>query len=436
MCNLREMLQDPNRVIVLDGAMGTMLERAGLDVYQRPEEINMKHADVVSEITAQYVAAGSDIVYANTFQVNRHRLKDSAYTVEEVIFAAVSAAKTAVAATDTKIALDIGPIGLLVEPTGELRFEDAVDIFKEIVEAGVKAGCDLVVFETMSDLNELRAGVIAAKENSNLPIFATMTFEKSERTYTGCSLEAMVAVMDGLGVDALGINCSKGPMEILPLAQKLVQITDTPIIVKANAGLPDPVKGTYSIAAEEFGKYMKEYAALGIRIIGGCCGTQPSYIEEIKKQAKKAFVKHGAKRDMILAGLATSMTEVDETLLKESLIEPDEDYIKTVKTGEVEEVAECLMKMEDKGEEFIFCDVTGAPDEVVLMKEVVKKVQSMSNTPFIFRSNDADVIEAALRPYQGRAVVMTDLNAVKAVKPIAEKYGAILYTDEQGIVSY
>ncbi|MCR5666059.1 MAG: homocysteine S-methyltransferase family protein [Eubacterium sp.] len=433
MSKIREMLADQNQFIFLDGAMGTMLVRAGLEVSIKPEEMNMKHADIVGGIAGQYAAAGSNIVYANTFVANRHKLKDSEYTVEEVVMAAVQAARNAVP-EDTMVALDIGPIGLLVEPTGDLPFEDAVDIFKEMVDAGVKAGCDLVVYETMSDLNELRAGVIAAKENSDLPIFCTMSFEKSGRTYTGCSPEAMAAVLDGLGVDAFGINCSLGPVEILPFAKTLASVTNTPIIIKANAGMPDPVKGTYDITPEEFGGYMKDYAALGIRIMGGCCGTQPSYIEQIKAQAPGSFAPHVEVKRVPMAGIATRISEIDEQMIADSIIEPDEDYREAVQEASAEDLQDCLLDLEDDGADFLMIDVTGAADEVALMKEIVSMMQPMSMTPFLFRSNDPAVIEAALRPYQGKAVVVTDPSALDTVKPVADKYGAVLYA--QGIVSY
>ncbi len=426
------MLEDTSQFIYLDGAMGTMLQNAGLNVSIKPEEMNMKHGDIVGGIAQQYAQAGSDIVYANTFVANRHKLKDSEYSVEEVIFAAVEAARNATKEQESLVALDIGPIGLLVEPTGDLAFEEAVDIFKEMVVAGVKAGCDLVVFETMSDLNELRAGVLAAKENSNLPIFCTMSFEKSGRTYTGCSLEAMVAMLDGLKVDAFGINCSLGPVEILPFAKKLTSLTNTPIIIKANAGMPDPIEGTYSITPEEFGSYMKEYAALGIRILGGCCGTSPEYIKQIKIQAPASFAPAPQVETLVMAGTPTRMEEVDLEGLRDSLVDLDDDYKEAVADASAEDLQDCLLDLEDEGNDFLLIDVTGAPDEPALMKEIVTLMQPMAMTPFVFRSASPQVIEAALRPYQGKAVVVTSQQHLEEIRPIAEKYGALLL-DEEGL---
>lgn len=236
--------------LFLDGAMGTMLQKAGLKLGERPEAICIEKPEIITDIHRQYVEAGSRIVYANTFGANRHKLEGTGLGVDKVIEAAVKCAKKAVEGTDAMVALDIGPIGELLEPSGTLSFESAYDIFKEMVVIGEKAGCDIIVFETMTDLYEVKAGLLAAKENTSLPIICTMTFEENGRTFTGCSVEAMAAVLEGLGADGVGINCSLGPDEILPIAKRLAMATTLPVVVKANAGLPDPITNTYDITAD------------------------------------------------------------------------------------------------------------------------------------------------------------------------------------------
>lgn len=268
-----------NRVI-LDGGMGTMLQAAGLGLGERPDVFGMKHPDVVERIQHSYVEAGSQVLYANTFGTNAHKLEGTGYTVEEVISANIAIAKRA-AAGKAKVALDVGPIGELLEPLGMLSFEKAYEIYAQVVRAGAACGVDLIIFETMTDLYEVKAAVLAAKENSDLPVWTTMSFEASGRTFTGTTVAAMALTMTGLGVDALGINCSLGPEEIVPLVEELRSWTDLPIIVKPNAGLPDPATGEYSMGAEEFGKRMAVFPAMGASIFGGCCGTNPDFIRAL-----------------------------------------------------------------------------------------------------------------------------------------------------------
>ncbi len=254
--------------VILDGGMGTMLQAAGLGLGERPDVFGMKHPEVVERVQRSYVEAGSQVLYANTFGTNAHKLEGTGYTVEEVISANIAIAKRA---TDgkAKVALDVGPIGELLEPLGMLSFEKAYEIYAQVVKAGAACGVDLIIFETMTDLYEVKAAVLAAKENSDLPIWTTMSFETSGRTFTGTTVAAMALTLTGLGVDALGINCSLGPEEIVPLVEELRGWTDLPIIVKPNAGLPDPATGEYSMGPEEFGKRMAAFPKLGASVFGG-----------------------------------------------------------------------------------------------------------------------------------------------------------------------
>jgi len=281
--SIKEILNKP--LVMLDGAMGTMLMKSGVEIGKYPEVLCFTHTDLIENIHKQYVDAGADIIYTNTFGANRKKLTGSGYSCADIIKEAVKIAKNAAHGTETKVALSIGSIGELLKPIGTLEHDEAYDILKEMVIAGEEA--DLVVFETMMDLNEVKAGVLAAKENTSLPVFASMTYEKTGRTFMGCTIESMAGTLEELGVDAVGINCSLGPKAIFPLAEKLVGCTKLPVFIKANAGLPDPETGQYNVSAEEFALQMKEYAKIGIKIMGGCCGTSPEYIKLMKNLMSK-----------------------------------------------------------------------------------------------------------------------------------------------------
>ena len=259
--------------VLLDGAMGTQLQKAGLPVGVHPEVWTLEHPDALETIHCAYLDAGSKILYANTFGANRKKLADSGHGVAEIVSASVEAAKRA---SDGRalVALDVGPIGELLSPSGTLGFDEAYDIFREIVRAGEDAGADLVAFETFSDLQELRAAVLAAKENSALPVFATMSFEEGGRSFTGCLAESFAVTIAGLGVDALGVNCSLGPKQLMPVIERIGKVTDLPLIVKANAGLPDARDGHYDVTAEEFASEMSACAALGVKYVVEPCAVE------------------------------------------------------------------------------------------------------------------------------------------------------------------
>ncbi len=255
--NVKELLK--NEYILLDGAMGTMLQAKGMALGTIPETLNITKPEWITDVHRQYIEQGSQIVYANTFGANRLKMAVSGYTVAELVAAAIQNARKAAEGTDTCVALDIGPIGQLLEPTGALTFEEAYDIFAETVEAG--RGADLIVIETMTDLYETKAAVLAAKEHSDLPVFVTMTFEENKRTFTGCSVSAMCLTLEGLGVTALGVNCSLGPADLLPIVEEISHWTSLPIIVKPNACLPDPETNRYDVLPEEFAAICKKMPA-------------------------------------------------------------------------------------------------------------------------------------------------------------------------------
>lgn len=264
-----------------DGAMGTVLQSKGLKLGEMPELFNFTHSQLIESVHCAYLEAGADYITTNTFGANAYRMQTTNYTVEEMITKAVTLAKKATSKVGRgKVVLDIGSTGQFIEPVDHVRFEQAYEIFKEQVLAGEKAGADLILFETFTGLDELKAGVMAAKENTKLPIYCTMTFDANGRTFVGTSVESMVLTLEALGVDALGVNCGLGPKVLKPTVEQIVALSSIPVIVQPNAGLPRIVEGRaqYDITPEIFAEYMTYFAQIGVSILGGCCGTNPEYI--------------------------------------------------------------------------------------------------------------------------------------------------------------
>lgn len=427
--------------ILLDGAMGTMLQNKGMEMGTIPETLNITKPEWIIDIHKNYINSGSDVIYTNTFGANSYKMKDSGYSVEELISSAISNAKEATKGTKCKVALDIGPIGQLLEPTGSLSFEEAYDIFAQQIKAA--KGVDLIVIETMSDLLEIKAAVLAAKENSNVPVLATMSFEDNKRTFTGCSVSAMCMTLEGLGVDALGVNCSLGPRELLPIVEEISKWTTLPIIVKANAGLPDPVTNTYDILPEEFSLLCEKMIKYGVKIFGGCCGTNPEYISKLKAMLDSTSQVSQKQNVLNLCVCTPTKTVVvdqpriigerinptGKKRFKQALVEQDMDYILGQAIEQVEASADIL-------------DVNvGSPeiDEKEMMVKTIKALQSVVDVPLQIDSTKPEVIEAALRVYNGKAIV-NSVNGEEAILdsilPIVAKYGAAvvgLTLDENGI---
>jgi len=282
-----------DKFVFYDGAMGTMLYKHGLKSGEKPDLMNITAPGAVESVHRSYIEAGSDIILTNTFGSNALNLKGTGYSPTEIITAAVTIARRACdsaiettahrSAVPPKVALDIGPTGHMLEPGGELEYEEAYELFKEMAIAGERAGADFAAIETMSDVEELKAAMSAVKDNTNLPILATMTFEKSGRTFMGCTPETFVEAAESIGAAAIGLNCSLEPLQMLETAKQLAKATNLPLIIKPNAGLPDGVSGEYKTGAEEFAAQMKPYAEIGAKIMGGCCGTTPEYILELRK---------------------------------------------------------------------------------------------------------------------------------------------------------
>ncbi|MDY2670916.1 MAG: homocysteine S-methyltransferase family protein [Anaerovoracaceae bacterium] len=445
----REFMEEllKNDFTFLDGAMGTMLQAAGLKLGERPEILSITEPDIVSGIHKKYIDSGSDIVYSNTFSANAYKLEGTGRSVEEVVSAAVACARGAAAdAPDGRkvyTALDIGPIGEMLEPYGTLTFEKAYDMFKEMIVAGEKAGADLVVFETMTDLYEVRAAVLAALENSDLPIFVTMTFEKSGRTFTGTCVESMACVLESLGVDAVGINCSLGPAEIYPLAERLSAATSLPLIIKANAGLPDPQTGDYDIGADEFADTMIDYIKLGVRFIGGCCGTDPEYIRQvIDRYTGRKAVRSREVRKASRICTPTQVVEIDQVRVIGERINPTgkKRFKQALRENDLNYVLNQGIQQMEAGADILDVNV-GLPgiDEPDMMVRVVKALQPVVDIPLQLDSSNDEAIERGLRVCNGKPIVNSvngDPEVLHRRLPIIKKYGAAvlgLALDEGGI---
>lgn len=436
------MLEFSKKLYMLDGGMGTTLQHRGLEPGASPDLLSLTDPDLITSIHREYVKAGSDIIYANTFGANRFKLEDCGYSIEEVVCSAVKAAKAACEA-DTMVALDVGPLGELLEPMGTLTFEEAYDAFSQVMVYGAAAGADLIVVETMTDLYEVKAAVLAAREKTQLPVLVSMTFEESGRTFTGTSIECMVSTLEGLGVDAVGINCSLGPVEIYPLAEKMCAITQLPVFVKPNAGLPDPRTNAYDISAEQFAGTMADYLELGISMAGGCCGTTPEYIAAMtdafvsrQRAERKPFPQESVICSATNAVTIDHVTVIGERInptgkkrLKQALIDQDYDYILSQAVEQI-----------DAGAQILDVNV-GIPDidDVEILPKVVKQIQAITDLPLQIDSSNPAAIEAALRVYNGKAIV-NSVNGEEAIMekilPIVKKYGAAvvgLTLDENGI---
>ena len=427
--------------VLLDGAMGTQLQRKGLPAGAIPELANLEHPEWLLDIHRAYVDAGSDIIYANTFGANCDKLARTDYTVEQVVSAGVRLARQA-AGDRALVALDIGPLGKLLEPNGMLPFEDAVERFGEVVEAGARAGADLVVVETMTDLYEAKAAMLAAKERSGLPVLASMSFEEGGRTFMGCEISSMALTLSGLGAAAVGINCSLGPKQIGPMVEELRRWTALPLLLKPNAGLPNPVSGGYDITPEEFADILAQLGEEGAQFLGGCCGTSPEYIALLKKTLEG---RTRARRQVTVPSAVCSGTQtvaIDRVRVVGERINPTgrEDLQEALEDGDIDTLTDEALEQTEAGADILDVNV-GCPgvDEAETMAAVVKGLQAVTNAPLQLDSADPGVLEAGLRVYNGKAIVNSvngDERSLDAVLPLVKKYGAAvvgLTMDEKGI---
>ena len=438
-----ELFTQPD-TILLDGGMGTMLQAAGLKLGAKPEELNITDPALIEGIHAKYAAAGSRIINANTFGASAHKLAGSAYTLEEIIAAGIANCKRACAPYGALAALDVGPLGELLEPNGTLAFEDAVTEYGRIVRAGVAAGADLIFFETFTDLYELKAALLAAKENSTLPILASMSFEAGGRTFTGCTVESFAATARGLGADAIGINCSLGPKEIFPMAKRLAEAVpgSFPVFVKPNAGLPRADGSGYDITPQLYGMQMKPYRELNLFAAGGCCGTTPEFIQLLN--GVFAGCKPGRPDHPMKSVICSpvSCVNVDGITVVGERINPTgkKRFQQALRENDMNYVLEQAVSQVEAGAQILDVNV-GAPgvDEPALMEQVVKALQSVVSLPLQLDSSHAEALERGLRVYNGKPIVNSvngEPEVLEKILPLCKKYGAAvvgLAIDKRGI---
>ena len=440
---VNELFKQSNTVL-LDGGMGTMLQAAGLKLGARPEELNITDPALIEGIHGQYAAAGSRIVNANTFGASAHKLAGSAYTLEQVITAGIENCKRACAPYGALTALDVGPLGELLEPSGTLAFEDAVAEYARIVKAGEAAGADLIFFETYTDLYELKAALLAAKENTHLPILASMSFEAGGRTFTGCTVESFAATARGLGADAVGINCSLGPKEIFPMAKRLAEAVpgNFPVFVKPNAGLPRADGSGYDITPQLFALQMKPYRELHLFAAGGCCGTTPEFIKLLNGTFAGCTPGRPAHRMPSVLCTPVDTVTVDDITVVGERINPTgkKRFQQALREGDMNYVLEQAVSQAEAGAQILDVNV-GAPgvDEPVLMEQVVKALQSVTSLPLQLDSSNVEALARGLRVYNGKPIVNStngEPEKLAAILPLCKKYGAAivgLAIDEKGI---
>lgn len=440
---VNELFKQSN-TILLDGGMGTMLQAAGLKLGARPEELNITDPALIEGIHAQYAAAGSRIVNANTFGASAHKLAGSAYTLEQIITAGIENCKRACAPYGALTALDVGPLGELLEPSGTLAFEDAVAEYARIVKAGEAAGADLIFFETYTDLYELKAALLAAKENTRLPILASMSFEAGGRTFTGCTVESFAATARGLGADAVGINCSLGPKEIFPMAKRLAEAVpgNFPVFVKPNAGLPRADGSGYDITPQLFALQMKPYRELHLFAAGGCCGTTPEFIKLLNGTFAGCTPGRPAHRMPSVLCTPVDTVTVDGITVVGERINPTgkKRFQQALREGDMNYVLEQAVSQAEAGAQVLDVNV-GAPgvDEPVLMEQVVKALQSVTSLPLQLDSSNVEALARGLRVYNGKPIVNStngEPEKLAAILPLCKKYGAAivgLAIDEKGI---
>jgi 5-methyltetrahydrofolate--homocysteine methyltransferase len=425
-----------NKINFFDGGMGTMLQANGLKAGELPEKLNITNPELVYSIHKAYADAGADYISTNTFGANGLKFDN----VDEIIKAAVALAKR----TGKKVALDLGPLGKLLKPMGDLSFEEAYELYKEMILAG-KDSADVVFFETMNDSLEIKAAVLAAKENCELPIFVSMMFDESSRLLTGADIISTVTMLEGLGVNVIGTNCGLGPEQMYPIVEKMRRVSSLPILVNPNAGLPESINGKtkFNVEPDEFADWMQKIAKLGVSYLGGCCGTTPEHIVKLVQACKQieSFIPECETRTLVSSYSKTveigkepviigeRINPTGKKLFKEALRQNDINYI--VKEG---------LAQKDKGAHILDVNV-GLPEinEPVMMKEAVFALQSVLDLPLQIDTSNTSAMDAALRIYNGKAM-LNSVNGKKssmdAVFPIAKKYGAVvvcLCLDESGI---
>ena len=439
------------RILFFDGGMGSMLQQKGMIPGENTDIWNITRPEDIQDVQRQYVAAGCDILLANMFGANRLKLEGTGYTTEEIICAAVKNARMAAAdageGRQIFVGADVSSTGRLLQPLGDLSFDEACDIYREIVTAAEKAGADFIHIETMSDMLELKAAVLTAKEYTSLPVFATVTFDQSGKMLTGGNPEAVVAMLEGLGVDALGTNCGLGPYQLENVVKDLLRAASVPVIVQPNAGLPRQENGQtiYDVGPADFAEKMKEFAEAGAWLLGGCCGTTPEHIRALKEACGRITPRPIEDKGLtVVSSYTHAVTVADDPIiigerinptgksrLKQALRDHDMDYI--LQEG---------FSQQDKGAHILDINV-GLPeiDEPSMILDVVREVQSVIDLPLQIDTANVKAMEQALRYYNGKAMINSvsgKQESMEAVFPLVKKYGGVvigLTLDESGIPS-
>ncbi|MBQ7779145.1 MAG: homocysteine S-methyltransferase family protein [Clostridia bacterium] len=431
-----------SKYLFFDGGTGTVLQSLGLKPGEAPESWSLTHPDKITELHRSYLSAGANIIKANTFGINPFKYDNYA----ELISASITCAKEAlIDYPDAYIAYDLGPLGRLLTPLGDLSFEEAVSAFSACLLCAVDCGCDLILIETMSDSYETKAAVVAAKEVTDLPIIVTNAYGEDGKVMTGADAEAMSALLEGLGVDAFGANCSYGPDMMLPIAEKLLSVSSTPIVMNPNAGLPTVVNGktVYTTSPAEFAKYIKKMAEMGVTLLGGCCGTTPEHIKEAVKAVKGVTFKYPTEKNVTVVSSYAKAVKIskDPILIGERINPTGKPKLKAaLREGDIGYLLLEASREEEAGAHILDVNV-GLPDidEPKIMEKAVKELQSVTALPLQLDSADPNTLEHALRIYNGKPLVNSvngEKEKMDAIFPLVKKYGGTvvaLTIDENGI---
>ena len=435
---------ETKKILFFDGGMGTMLQARGLKLRELPEILNITKPDLIRSIHSEYKNAGADFISSNTFGANKFKLAKSGYSVAEIVKAGAKLAREA-AGENSFAALDIGATGRVMKPAGDASFEEIYDAVAEMVDAG-KDFCDVILLETFTDLYELKAAVLAAKENSNLPVFATMSFEESGRTFFGTSIEAMTATLEGLA-DVLGVNCSLGPRQLLPIVEKICSLSHIPVMVQPNAGLPVIRDGVshYDVTPDEFAEISTKFSDMGVSILGGCCGTTPEHISKMKNAvlSHRSSVAERKIQDetVVCSSSRTAKFGKKFVVIGERLNPTGKKLLqKALREGNIDYLLKEAVKQQEQNADILDLN-TGLPDidEPEVLKNSLIEIQGIADLPIQIDSSDPDALEAAARVYNGKPLLNSvngKAESLEKILPLAKKYGACvlgLTLDENGI---
>ncbi|MDO4267662.1 MAG: homocysteine S-methyltransferase family protein [Eubacteriales bacterium] len=444
--NILQELQ--KRILFCDGGMGSLLQEAGLKAGELPGTWNITHRSELVRIHRAYLEAGADIVTTNTFGVDRLKYNENTeYQLEPVIAAAVSNAKKAVSLSGRQawIGLDMGPTGKLLKPLGDLDFEDAVDIYREVASVGAREGADFILIETMSDSYETKAAVLGAREACDLPVFVTVTFDERGKLLTGGNPASVVALLEGLGVDVLGMNCGLGPAQMRDILKEILAESSIPVMINPNAGLPRSENGrtVYDIDAEEFAEIMEEIVDMGARIVGGCCGTTPEHIRKVVSRCKNKLPAAVEKKNRTVVTSFAQAVEIGKSpvIIGERINPTGKSKFKqALRDHNLEYILQEGVTQQEHGAHILDVNV-GLPeiDEPSMMEEVVRELQSIIDLPLQLDTSDPEAMERAMRIYNGKPLINSvngKAESMKAIFPLVKKYGGVvvaLCLDESGI---